>query len=103
MRSSSRGHPLIYQGDPGDVTIVTVEHYEKWYGLFLVHAFGGCVEEIPFPSEDEDCAGKTPYVDHVPNPVVVDRMAHRLGYLVDPLSFEVMVGRWEIEVAGNYE
>lgn len=45
---------------------------------------------------------ETPYVDHVPNPKVVARFARACSYDIDILAFELMVGRWEIEVRDNY-
>ena len=106
MRRSSRGHPLVYQNNPGDTSVLTVELYEKWYGLHLVHV-GGRIEEINFPmhedAEEADPNISPPFVDHVPNPLAVLHMAKRLGYLVDPNSLEMMIGRWETEVLDHYE
>lgn len=100
VRTSARGHLLVYQGEPGVCTIVTVENYEKWYGLHLVRS-GKPVEEIPFP--DESLETGVPHVDHVPNPRAVLRMAQRFGFVIDPQSYEMMVGRWEMEVLGTYQ
>jgi hypothetical protein len=100
MRLSDRSLPLVYQGPPlpTTTTIVTVENYVKWYGIHLVHP-GGRIEEVPFPDDTPDIGSY--FVDHVPNPDSVAKMARRLGYEVDPMSYEMMVGRWEIEVTGR--
>jgi hypothetical protein len=100
MRVSARNFPLVYQGPaPETGTIVTVENYVKWYGLHLVHP-GDRIEEVVFPDDDPGENGCY-FVDHVPNPVSVAKMARRLGYTIDPMSYEMMVGRWEIEVTGR--
>jgi hypothetical protein len=67
--------------------------YPKWYSLYLVHP-NGDVEEIEFPDG---------YVDHVPDPMAVAAYAESHDYEVDSLAYEMMVGRWETEVRGNYE
>jgi hypothetical protein len=96
-RVSDRNMPLVWSTthDPGDITL-TVENYCKWYSLFLVHP-DGRVEQIPFPGEGYCKSDESPYADHVPNPVVVQRFAERHGYVIDERAFEVMVGRWHLE------
>lgn len=98
LHMSERGIPLIWMVPPlaGEI-ILTVENYLKWYGLQLLHE-NGRIEEIPFPDEDWIKPGEIPFADHVPNPHVVQRFADKKGYLLDDQAFEMMVGRWELEV-----
>ena len=37
-------------------------------------------------------------MDHVPNPKAVWKMSERLGYDIDFQSFEMIIGRWFIDV-----
>lgn len=102
--TSPRNHPLVLPGIDGFPvkTTITVELYEKWYGLYLVHT-DGRVEEIPFPEDTECCpSGVSAYRDHVPNPRVVAKFAQLHDYHVDWLAIELMVGRWEVEATDNY-
>lgn len=69
--------------------------------MFVVMPNGN-VEAMPFPDEPEFCPGESPYVDHVPNPRVVAAWARSKGYDIDPLAYEMMIGRWEIEARNNY-
>jgi len=97
---SKRGIPLVYVGLSKNVPVLTVENYSKWYGFCLVLP-DGSVEEVDFgvllPSADEK--GLIPYVDHVPNALLVPGMAESRGWVLDDCSYEMMVGRWESEVA----
>lgn len=99
---SHRGHPLVLTNGVPSRSTITVELYEKWYGLFIVHR-DGSVEKIPFPDEPEYChSDESPYVDHVPNPKVVARYAQINDYHVDNLAIELIVGRWEIQAKNRY-
>lgn len=84
-RRSPTGRPLV-----------TVAFKTKWYGLTILHPEGGS-EEVPFPDEFTRGVDGSPYLDHVPNPAHVASWAKRMGYDVDPLSWELIVGRWQIE------
>jgi len=97
--TSKRGHLLIFCGDPESKPVLTAENYSKWYELFLVMP-DGTVGEVGFGELHElaDERGVSPYVDHVPNPSLVSVLAERRGWSIDHVSYEVMVGRWEIEV-----
>lgn len=100
--TSSRDLPLILTYGLPLTPTVTVEFYEKWYGLAIVQP-SGSVEEVAFPDEPEFCRGdESPYADHVPNPRVVAAWARAKGYAIDPLAYEMMIGRWEIEARNNY-
>lgn len=92
---SERDIPLVFYGEPLATIVVTVENYCKWYGLHLVNQSGE-VCRVPFP--DDFCqSGETAYCDHVPNPQVVRRWAHAMGYTVCDQSIEMIIGRWELE------
>jgi len=96
---SKRGFPLVYGGAPASAPILTVENYPKWYGLFLVHP-DGAVQEVDFGvlHKFSDKAGQPPYVDHVPNAKLIPALAESRGWILDPCSYEMMVGRWECEI-----
>lgn len=82
-------------------TIVKVPFESKWYGLDI-HRPNGEVDEVEFPDmEDYDRLGP-PYLDHAPNPRHVYRWALSKGYRIDPLSLELIIGRWEIEYGNSY-
>lgn len=99
---SKRGHKIIYTNSAMTDVVVTVELAEKWYGLILVppeSARGWEPMEVSFPDGD----GVIPsFVDHVPNPVIVKLWAEKMNYYLDEIAYELMVGRWEIEVRGAY-
>lgn len=100
---SPRGHFVLLSGWPKhkDV-VVTVEVYMKWCGLILVRSalpsldgipsLGPRVEEVPFPESKT----LTPYIDHAPNPVVVEHWADEQGYMLEELALEMMIGRWQL-------
>jgi hypothetical protein len=103
---SPRGNPLAYTGEPRNRAIVTVELYCKWYGLYLIAALGH-VKPLDFPNESTLPRFATYrrgsyYVDHVPNPAAVKMMCEQHGWDLDPLAFELIVGRWAVEVMNKY-
>lgn len=93
MLSSTRQHPVVLSRRPNhaDLSVLTVELYEKWYGLIVVHP-SGAMQEIPFPTSET----MTPYVDHVPNPQVVKAYADANNLYIDELALELIVGRWNL-------
>ena len=98
---SHRAIPLVYMEDPlDDFDVLTVENYQKWYGLHLVQPSGKIIE-IPFPMDAIDCEGDIPFYDHVPNPRVVERFAKRMKHVVDDQALEMISGRWLAEVVGR--
>jgi len=99
MNKSERGIPLVLQDIPIKPTI-TVENYLKWYTLYVVFP-DGSVEHLCFPrfdNKEDEIEGEVGFMDHVPNPKAVWKMSERLGYDIDMQSFEMIVGRWFIEV-----
>lgn len=93
---SPRGLELVYHSDQPDHDTLTVENYSKWYELFLVRTDGEVVA-YHFGYLSDICGYDTPYVDHVPNPVVVARLAKLRGWRLDEQSYEMIIGRWELE------
>lgn len=95
--TSARNLPLVAQ-TPGDVPVLTVENYCKWYTLHLLHP-DGRVEPVSYGVLEGFCDGEeqTPYVDHVPNPVLVERLCAAMGWELDEQSHEMMIGRWIME------
>lgn len=102
---SHRGYLLALAAFPTDRPVVTVEIYSKWYELFLVHPGGG-EEAVSFGTIADWLRSKTirlspaiqvAYVDHVPNPVVA-AWAEDMGYALDDVAEEIMIGRWTQEV-----
>lgn len=101
--NSARGLPLLLIEEPADVPVLTVELYQKWYTLHVVHV-DGQICEVGF-DELDDVAGRhdlTPYCDHAPNPVAVQRLAVERGWHLDPNALEMIIGRWEIEACNRY-
>jgi hypothetical protein len=103
MLVSENNHPLVLEYIP-TVPTITVENYCKWYTLHVVFP-DGRIECLLFPGMDDtgdEPENESGFVDHVPNPRAVRKMAERLGYEIDYDSLERMVGRWFLEVK-NWE
>lgn len=97
---SGRDHPLIWTHGKivfANARTLTAELYVKWYELYLVTdgaaeivCFGDLAPFVP--------AGKSAYVDPVPNPDAISAYAEAKGLVIDPVFYEVAVGRWALEV-----
>lgn len=87
--------------------VLTVELSGKWYSLFLIHD-DRTVEGVTFaelsdiwddpqlhPSFRRSGAA---YVDHVPNPYAVAKLADSRAWHLDELAYELIWGRWMLEV-----
>lgn len=81
---------------------LTIALRSKWYRLHVVTR-GADVATMDFGVLDRVSVrhGLTPYVDHVPNPLVVCLLAHEHDWDVDELALEIMLGRWSIEGEGT--
>jgi hypothetical protein len=92
--------PLVYVDDASG-PVLTVENYLKWYQLFLVHK--EVVTPIYFHELEPFAAemGCSAFVDHVPNPRVVEVFAEAKGFGLDGQAWEMMLGRWTWEVEGK--
>jgi len=99
MLLSDHGHPLVFQGEPWKNPILTVENYLKWYTLYLVMPDGEIrslvYTGLILPEKFKD---QVLFVDHVPNPRAVAYTASQRHFYVDPVSFEAIIGRWQLEV-----
>ena len=102
IHNSYRNIPLswLYEIPEGESPVVCVELYCKWYRLHVIHP-DGTIEEFPFPDDYLD-TGETPYLDHAPNPMTVQRWAEKMNYHLCDLALELMIGRWEMEYKNNY-
>ena len=98
---SLRGFPLSWIWKPlADQTVVCVEIYVKWYRLQLIHPDGSIGDAI-YPDDYVE-TGETPYLDHAPNPMVVQRWAAKQGFYLCDMALELLIGRWEQEFKNNY-
>lgn len=99
MPHSDRGTSLVITNQRERTRpLLTVEFYVKWYTLCLVFQDGsvktvGYDELEPYTPNNEAA-----YVDHVPNPSSVKNFAEKKNYDLDELAYELIVGRWAIEV-----
>lgn len=107
---SADDNMLAYIGSPQDAPVVTCELYMKWYALWLVMPDGAVINLF-------DAKGRTPkrrfggdnsivYYemeamtkgtfngDHCYNPTVVKEYAEEQGWILDEVSFNLIVGRW---------
>jgi hypothetical protein len=101
-RLSHRGLPVFMpEVYPESKTVLTVEDYDKWYGLQVLHETG-LIVEITFPTDPYLCFGiGAPYRDHVPNPYVARRLCMEKGWEIPERAWEVMVGRWIVEISDD--
>lgn len=100
---SNRGLPLMWRRKPLDKPVLTVEHYCKWYDLFLVMP-DGTVKSVFKDERDawdkaEDKWGGITMADHNFHPEFIPVLAHYLGACIDPEAHEVISGRWNDEIA----
>lgn len=92
---SPHGHLLVYGGVPGDSPVLTCELYSKWYALYLVEP-DKTVRPVPLDLRELEqyAEGASVVGDHCWNPYVLQRLADAKDWLIDDLSFDLMVGRW---------
>ncbi len=112
--------PLVYNGLTPDRPILTVVNYMKWYVLYLVNPDTSVVpvsqrvyeavedpnweppagvdasqyDDLEYPRFAPNC-----WFDHIPNPGQLDRIAAQLGAVWDDNSVDMIVGRYEREIA----
>jgi len=104
VRISDRSLPLAYTAPLRACPTVTVEIYDKWYSMYVVMTDGEVRKSQSFDEWHEACESVVgvPYVDHVFNPQLAKDFAKLIGGKVCPMSYEMMVGRWETDVKANY-
>jgi hypothetical protein len=93
-----RNNKLIYQGDgptKEDMPVLTAELYSKWYTLYLLKT-DGTIEEFNPPIEEVG------YLDNKWNPLELEEYCEKNDIYIDELFYEMLVGRWELEVKNNY-
>lgn len=100
VHKSPRGFILSWIGEVKS-PILTVEIYMKWYSLFLINP-DNIIEEISFPYYDDLPNNEPNYMDHVPNPVAVEKLCKEKNWELDDVTKELLVGRWEIDYKENY-
>ena len=98
---------LVYRQKPLDKPVLTVEHYCKWYTLYLVMP-DGTVKSVhdDFRDEYDDAVehwGSTHMCDHCYHPDFIPVLAHHLGAYVDSEAHEMIAGRWVIEATEKYQ
>jgi len=96
----------MYYGDPPKITTVCIENYCKWYTPYVVKP-DGSIDAFTVTYEDleEHCPPGESCMDssgHVFNPRAIARMAEARGFRMDDASYELMVGRWVLEVLESY-
>lgn len=96
---SDRGIPLLCQtpssfGKP----IVTMENYEKWYGLQILYP-NGRVDNADPGMLDDICTRVGHYLmgDHNYHPRLLNELAKQLGGEADWRAVEMTGGRWVSE------
>ena len=85
---SSRGLPLIYNGDPPGAPVLTMECYCKWYAAYSVHPDGSVREH------------EIELWDHVPPPEALVELKLILGFEWDEPTLDMVAGRWVRERPG---
>ena len=100
---SNRDLPLICTQKEIAQPTLTVENYVKWYNLYLVMT-DGTVEEVSIDliKQFEIEFNLILLHNHCFNPLAIEKFADWCGWLLDDVSYEVIVGRWVIEVEENY-
>lgn len=97
IRFSKRNLPLIYTGKSAEEnSILTAELYCKWYYLYLVHPDGTIQEIEPALVDDVN------YADNVWDPIDIEKFAEKYNLIMDEQFYEMLLGRWEIEIKENY-
>ncbi|AAL83113.1 PHIKZ212 [Pseudomonas phage phiKZ] len=95
---SDRKLPLCFKG-VYDIPVVTIENYCKWYGLNIVYP-DGCVEwvDTDLLAEIERESKFSVMGDHNYHPILLDKVAEKIGGVACEVARELMTGRWVLEV-----
>lgn len=93
VNHSERGFPLLWQRQC-DEPIITVENYEKWYNLFVVHP-DKRVEVVDSSLILElSEKGSSLWIDHEFHPRLLLLVAQRYGGCAHAEALEMAAGRW---------
>jgi len=99
---STRGLPLITQNidnlDGGTLGILTMENYDKWYSMYIIHV-DGSVEEI-HEAIINDVFGVT-WIDHAISPRAFHETAINLGLEYDNHTFAMVCERFVEDILDN--
>ena len=103
LYSSERDIPLVCMDYEITQPTITVENYIKWYDLYLIDT-DGKVATIPYELMEEISNEFNILFmgDHIFNPEAVIRLVDKHGWVIDDVSYEVIIGRWEQEMKDNY-
>lgn len=101
---SERGHELLWQ-EPLDIPVVTLENYEKWYSIYVLHP-DGTVEKVSvddiFEALDRAAVGRgSVWVDHYYHPELLKEVARMYNGEVHQTTLELAMGRWVINVVNR--
>lgn len=97
-----RGFPLMWRQAPiKDKAILTVEQYDKWYNLYLIYPDKQILavesNTVIWMQAMEEFEGVS-VLNHCFNPEFIDLLIKKANVEMDPLAYELIVGRWTIEV-----
>lgn len=74
-----------------------MENYCKGYHLYVIEPTGE-VTEVPYGMIAElDTGHRSLVFDHCFHPLLLERLATKIGGIVDGVSLEVVTGRWMFE------
>lgn len=93
---SENGAQLVSDSNPVRPKL-TVELESKWYSLYLICE--GSLRKVGFEWL-ESIGGEPAFVDHVPNPASVRKLAEDSGWELCGLAEELIEGRWALEPKG---
>lgn len=93
---SERNLPLVTQHlidyDDGDIRpMLTVENYEKWYQMYVIHPDGTVEPRFETLTNDGDT---TAWIDHAVIPSAFHETAANLGYRYDNKTFAMVCERF---------
>ncbi len=91
---SGRGEPLLWQGQCV-VPVITLENYEKWYHIYVVHP-DGTVEPVPSSllTKIVDDGHGILWQDHFFHPELLLLVAQHYKGEAHTTAVEIAAGRW---------
>ena len=89
---SPRGIDLVHTVARPNHPVLTCELHTKWYQLFLIHP-DGRVEPADLDGLEDLWPG-TVVGDHCWNPSALEYLAEARGWVIDPVAFDLIAGRW---------
>lgn len=99
---SSRGIPLLYNGQSPVIPTITLESYSKWYGVSIIYP--NCVVDDIHPDVIDQVAKMHPnalHGDHNYQPAFLHHLADFLQAKVDILALQMAGARWMWEQDGT--